>query len=122
MSQKVPEFAEGVLNLQGPGSSTSDSITARLSKGESVVSARNTNDYYPALKAIHNREIAPEILNNLVMNRDTSPGVVVYDYEKLAKAVMNQPQKNITVDEDGFTGHLISKSLYIQKKQSKMKM
>jgi hypothetical protein len=35
-------FAEGVENLEGPGTETSDSILARLSKGESVATAKAT--------------------------------------------------------------------------------
>lgn len=36
-------FATGVVGLMGPGSETSDSIAARLSRGESVLTARGTN-------------------------------------------------------------------------------
>ena len=42
-AQPIPEFATGVVNLQGAGTSTSDSIPARLSKGESVVTAAGTS-------------------------------------------------------------------------------
>ena len=37
-----PGFAQGVIDLQGPGTSRSDSIPARLSRGESVITARGT--------------------------------------------------------------------------------
>ncbi len=39
----LPGFATGVIGLQGPGTATSDSILARLSRGESVITARATN-------------------------------------------------------------------------------
>jgi hypothetical protein len=39
----APGFAGGVIDLNGPGTETSDSIPARLSKGESVITARGTN-------------------------------------------------------------------------------
>lgn len=48
----VPQFAEGVIGLQGPGTSTSDSITAKLSKGESVMTAKATSAYAPQLAAM----------------------------------------------------------------------
>lgn len=38
----VPQFATGVIGLRGPGTSTSDSIPAYLSRGESVITARAT--------------------------------------------------------------------------------
>jgi len=42
-------FADGVIGLQGPGTETSDSISANLSKGESVITARATKVYAPLL-------------------------------------------------------------------------
>lgn len=40
----VPAFKEGIDYVQGPGTETSDSITARLSKGERVVNAYQNKD------------------------------------------------------------------------------
>ncbi len=45
--------AEGGL-IDGPGTETSDSIPARLSKGEFVVKAKATKAFYPMLEAINN--------------------------------------------------------------------
>jgi len=48
----APGFAKGVINLNGPGTETSDSIPARLSKGESVITASGTSfaqSNYPGL-------------------------------------------------------------------------
>ena len=48
----APGFAGGVVGLNGPGTETSDSIPARLSKGESVITASGTNfaqSNYPGL-------------------------------------------------------------------------
>lgn len=51
---KEAHFAKGVINLQGPGTSTSDSIPARLSKGESVMTAKATKEF-GGLLAIMNK-------------------------------------------------------------------
>jgi hypothetical protein len=122
LAQKPPEFAEGVLNLKGKGSGTSDSIHAMLSKGETVVTAQNTNDYYPTLKAIHNNEISPDVLNQMVLNGGSQPNITVNDYDKLAKALLDRPEKNVVMDENGFTGHIVRKAQYLRLKQSKYKM
>ena len=42
-------FADGVIGLNGPGTSTSDSIPANLSRGESVITAKATQAYAPLL-------------------------------------------------------------------------
>ena len=121
LSQKVPEFAEGVLRFKGQGSRTSDSNLVKLSNEETVLSAQTTDDYYPAIKAIYNREISPDILNNLVMNGGGSK-IVINDYDKLADAILNKPEKNVIVDSNGFTGHIISRGQYLRLKQAKFKM
>jgi hypothetical protein len=52
-SSQFPEgFKEGVIDLNGPGTGTSDSIPARLSRGESVMTADETKRYKPVLQAI----------------------------------------------------------------------
>jgi hypothetical protein len=45
-------FARGVIGLQGAGTETSDSIDARLSRGESVLTAKATKRYAPQLAAM----------------------------------------------------------------------
>jgi len=42
-------FARGVIGLDGEGTATSDSIDAKLSKGESVMTAKASNKFWPIL-------------------------------------------------------------------------
>jgi TP901 family phage tail tape measure protein len=53
-SQPLPQYAKGVIGLQGAGTETSDSIHARLSKGESVMTAAETKKYRPLLEGMRN--------------------------------------------------------------------
>jgi hypothetical protein len=48
-SKQPPRFATGVIGLDGPGTATSDSIDARLSRGESVMTAKATERFAPVL-------------------------------------------------------------------------
>jgi len=52
LAQKPPAFARGGI-VTGAGSGTSDSITARLSNGESVINANSTQAFAPLLSAIN---------------------------------------------------------------------
>lgn len=49
---EAPKFAKGVIGLAGPGTDTSDSIHARLSRGESVMTAKATRAFAPQLAAM----------------------------------------------------------------------
>jgi tape measure domain-containing protein len=49
---QTPGFKDGVIDLQGEGNSTSDSITARLSRGESVMTAEETRQHKADLMAM----------------------------------------------------------------------
>jgi len=51
-SASVPQFAKGVIDLKGEGTETSDSIHAKLSRGESVMTAKETRQHRPILEAI----------------------------------------------------------------------
>ncbi len=51
-AQPMPKFKDGVIDLQGQGTGTSDSINARLSKGESVMTAKETSQYKPLFESI----------------------------------------------------------------------
>lgn len=48
-----PKFAKGVVGIKGPGTETSDDIRARLSVGESVITAKGTKRTAPLLEAIN---------------------------------------------------------------------
>jgi len=48
----IPKFATGVIGIDGPGTGTSDSITAKISAGESVMTAKATAKYAPLLASL----------------------------------------------------------------------
>jgi hypothetical protein len=58
-------FAKGKVGIGGPGTSTSDSIPAMLSRGESVISADATRKSFHLLKAINGRKVDDRILQDL---------------------------------------------------------
>jgi hypothetical protein len=59
-----PAFANGGY-VSGPGSSTSDSIQARLSNGEYVINAASTRKYQSLLKAINEGTLDSQLNNPL---------------------------------------------------------
>jgi TP901 family phage tail tape measure protein len=65
-AQPLPQFATGVIGLQGAGTETSDSIHARLSKGESVMTAAETRKYRPILEGIRRGTLDEIIRENYV--------------------------------------------------------
>lgn len=51
---KSAKFATGAVNIRGAGTSTSDSIPAYISSGESVINAKATKMFEPLLIAMNN--------------------------------------------------------------------
>jgi hypothetical protein len=77
---KTPAFKEGVIDLQGPGTATSDSIPARLSKGESVMTAAETANSKKILTSIREGSLNDHVLgkmltidNSILFNNDYLP-------------------------------------------------
>ena len=66
LSQPTPQFANGVVDLQGEGTGTSDSISAKLSKGESVITAKETSKHKGLLEAMNKGLAEKYILSNYV--------------------------------------------------------
>ncbi len=66
INKQQPRFKDGVLNLKGPGTSTSDSIHARLSKGESVMTANETKGSYQILKAVRGGKLNDQVMREIV--------------------------------------------------------
>lgn len=67
-SLRTRAFAEGEVNIDGPGTSTSDSIPVRISKGESVINAEATSRSMLLLEAINDRKIDDRILQQIALN------------------------------------------------------
>jgi hypothetical protein len=63
----VPAFAEGVVGLNGEGTETSDSILARLSKGESVITAKGTRQDKGLFEAANKMKLEEYINKNYVL-------------------------------------------------------
>lgn len=63
---KAIGFKDGVIDLQGPGTETSDSIPTRLSKHESVMTAAETRNSLGILKDIRARKLDDKIFDKLV--------------------------------------------------------
>ena len=120
-AQPIPKFAKGVIDLQGPGTETSDSIPALLSRRESVMTAEETKQYNATLKAIRHRKVKPEVLNKFVLQGKQEP-VIIDNYDKLAEAILKQPQNHTYVDENGFTGYMYRGVNARQVKQSRFRM
>ena len=79
------KFATGVLDLQGRGTGTSDSIPAMLSRGESVMTARETKEYYPYLKAMKEGKfpkLQMELLNDFSKLQGITNNNLNYDNSK----------------------------------------
>jgi hypothetical protein len=124
----APGYKHGVVDIKGPGTSTSDSIPARLSKGESVITAEATRKWGDALRAMNADKFEqwimslPKTRENLfkkinvnaamatlpkdaykIVNNNTQISI---DYDRLGQAVANHiaaiPTTQISVDENGF--------------------
>jgi len=60
------KFAKGVIDLEGEGTETSDSILAWLSRGESVITAKGTDNAPKTLKLINEGKLADtDVLGSL---------------------------------------------------------
>lgn len=68
IDQQKARFAKGGLNIQGPGNGTSDSINAKISKGESVMTAEETRKSFGILKAVRAKRLDDRILENLKLS------------------------------------------------------
>lgn len=84
----IPTYATGGL-VNGPGSSTSDSINARLSNGESVINAKSTSMFAPMLSAINQAGggVAIPHTKNNIFNPSATSSSSVMDSEGIINAI-----------------------------------
>ena len=91
-SAPLPAFAEGVVDLQGKGTETSDSIFAKLSKGESVITAKGTRQDKGLFEAANKLELESYIKENYILpalKEKKQRDDVVYDDYRIYLAMMN---------------------------------
>ena len=135
-STQPPKFADGTEFLVGAGTGRSDSNLAYLSHGERVVPAGVNSDYFPALSAIHNREVEPSFANNILTSlangtfdlaaqfqskqSHTDSGL---DYDRLSKVLeRNKSSVHINLDEQGFNKHIIKENSKVSFRNSKLRI
>lgn len=113
---KAPKFATGVYDLQGPGTSTSDSIPAWLSRGEDVVPAdRNKKFGFLLKEIIEDPSLELWDVKNIIDQKIPTQYATVFLNAKGAdsaelrdimretqQAIRNLKQVNINIDENGF--------------------
>ncbi len=87
------KLKEGAIGLQGPGTTTSDSIPAMLSRGESVIKARSTATYAPLLRAINDSNGGPlgfangMVPSTVINSFMPSAAKEAFDYDLLAAKI-----------------------------------
>jgi hypothetical protein len=84
IAQKTPTgFKDGVIDLPGPGTTTSDSIPARLSRGESVMTAKETKSSINTLRMIRAKQLDDKVIGRLAM-RAKGGDSAIFDDRRLA--------------------------------------
>lgn len=101
-----PGFKDGVIDLDGPGDGKSDSIPARLSKGESVITAEATAKNKAILQAINDGAVfsMPHVHNSHNMSYATNMdmGGVIKELRAVKQAVAdNKFKQDIFFNEYG---------------------
>lgn len=99
---RVNKFAKGKVNIGGEGTTTSDSIPAMISRGESVINAEATAKSSNLLQAINDRKIDDRILSKLA--NDGGRQVNVFDDSGIIDAI--DRSKNDVIRQ-GYTGYEI---------------
>jgi len=94
----VRKYKDGEINIDGPGTSTSDSISARLSKGESVINAKATAASRNLLEAINDRKIDDRILQVAASNGGRQ--VSVFDDSKIIRELR---ENRVQFENHGYT-------------------
>lgn len=92
-SAQTPKYASGGL-VTGPGTGTSDSIPARLSNGEAVMTAQAVNDWGAMLSAMNVASGGNAIqVSNLPQRNDGMRGME----RMMERALMNMPAPVVSV-------------------------
>lgn len=117
IKQQAPRgFAEGVYDLEGPGTSTSDSIPTWLSRGESVVPENRHSKFGFLLKEIIedptlelwdvknmiDQKLPTQYKTIIAQAKGADSPEMLDELRKTRQAIENQQQLIMNVDENGF--------------------
>jgi hypothetical protein len=107
-----PGFKDGVIDLQGPGTTRSDSIPANLSLHESVMTAEETKLFKPTLLAIRERKIDANVLNSISMGKvSINEELLISGFKK---AVSGIPVHQTYFDENGVSTFVLKQNSRIR--------
>lgn len=93
VNRQPVNFAKGVIDLKGPGTATSDSIPANLSRGESVMTAWETRHAGDVLREIRAKTLDNQKLRELKQGRP--PIAATLDNSEVVKAIKQQKHPDI---------------------------
>lgn len=117
INRQKPGFAKGVIDLQGPGTSTSDSIPANLSKHESVMTAWETNHAGDVLRDIRAKKLDNKVLKDLKQGR--APIQQQFNDERIIKAIEKNRPPDV-IEQSGIVYKATQKSdTYLNKIRAK---
>lgn len=83
--QQYRGYKDGVIDLKGPGTTKSDSIPARLSRGESVMTAEETASSKGIFKAVRARKLNDKVLKEIASGRSGGSSTQVFDDSNIVK-------------------------------------
>lgn len=94
----VRKYAKGKINIDGPGTETSDSIPSMLSRGESVITAQATRRSIGLLEAIQANKIDDRILKNIDFSGGKTVTATMND-ERIVKELKSIRKSQYRIEE-----------------------
>ncbi len=99
--QEPPAFAKGEEYVKGPGTKYSDSIYARLSRGERVVDADTNEAFFPTLHAIHTGKVDADYANAVIAGKGKDLAPIHTNLPSMPKATRELAEQAITMQFGG---------------------
>lgn len=92
VAASTPAYKDGVIDLKGPGTTTSDSINADLSRGESVITAKATSNSKQLLESIQKGELDDRTFRLMMNGNIFQPQSHRFDDTRIVAAInKNRP-------------------------------
>lgn len=85
IANRARYYAKGAIDIPGPGTKTSDSIPAMLSRGESVMTADETSSSKNVLKAIRAKKLNDKVLKEILSGKSGGSTSQVFDDTRIIK-------------------------------------